>query len=101
MDNIVDLSSYIKKQKKQKEDKELDFLFLSVEKIMEKCGEIELKAYNETKEAFNILREGKIKSHSDSALFDAYYSLIEESRGDLADLVMEIIRMKNVHNDKF
>ena len=90
MSNIIDLSKYIAKEKSKQEDLEIENLWLSVDKVMKEIGEIDLEVYNVKNPVFENLP----KSKSDSALFEAYYALMEEKREDLAELVLEIIRMK-------
>lgn len=63
---------------------------------MDIIGEIEPESYYHTDDSdINALAASGIEiGPSESALFNAYYTLIHEGREDLAELVMEILKMK-------
>ena len=96
MCEVVSLSDYKKSLEKKKEEIELDSLWSQVDEIMDIIGEIEPEPYYHTDDSdINALTASGIEiGPSESALFNAYYTLIHEGREDLAELVMEILKMK-------
>lgn len=96
MCNVISLSDYKKKLDEVKEEQEIDDLWEQVDEIMEKIGEIEPEGYyNSMQTDIDALVASGIQiGPSESALLSAYYILIGEGRDDLADLVMEILKMK-------
>jgi hypothetical protein len=93
---VVSLSDYRKKLEKKKDYLELEDLWNQVNEIMDAIGEIEPEPYYPIMESdVDALAASGIQiGPSESALFNAYYTLIHEGREDLADLVMEILKMK-------
>jgi len=96
MCKVISLSAYRKSIEKKKEDTELISLQSSVEEIMTLIGDIEPKPYYTPSELEidNLIYGGLEIGPSESALFNAYYTLLYDGREDLAELVMEIIKMK-------
>jgi len=102
MNNIVYLSDYKKNLEFNKENEILDALYLELSEIINNLCEQEPidSPYNEEHNDFwcDVLSYNGIKSipntSSESALLNAYYSLTAENRNDLADLVLEILKMK-------
>lgn len=96
MCEVVSLSDYKKSLEKKKEEIELDSLWSQVDEIMDIIGEIEPEPYYHADDsAVDTLAASGIQiGPSESALFNAYYTLIHEGREDLAELVMEILKMK-------
>ena len=101
MCEVVSLSDYKKKieeKKKVEEAEELASLQSMVDQVMKSLGEIEPEPYNPylTDQQIDNLIYGGLThiGPSETALFNAYYTLFDEGREDLAELVMEIIKMK-------
>lgn len=95
MDNITSLDDYKKSLLKKKEENELVYLYAQVDALMERIIEIETPPIrSDEKEIQEILNSKNFfLGPSQSALFNAYYILLEEDREDLASLVIEIIKM--------
>ena len=93
---VVSLSDYKKSLEKKKEVVDLEGLWRQVDEIMDAIGEIEPEPYYPIMDSdIDALAASGIQiGPSESALFNAYYTLIHEGREDLADLVMEILKMK-------
>ena len=93
---VVSLSEYKKSLEKKKESIELEGLWRQVDEIMDAIGEIEPEPYYPVMESDidELVASGIQIGPSETALFNAYYTLIREGREDLADLVMEILKMK-------
>jgi len=96
MCEVVSLSDYKKSLEQKKEKIELDSLWRQIDEIMEVIGEIESEPYySSTDSDIDALVASGIQiGPSESALLNAYYTLIYEDREDLAELVMEILKMK-------
>ena len=96
MCEVVSLSDYKKSLEQKKEKIELDSLWRQVDEIMEAIGEVESEPYYPSMDSDidALVASGIQIGPSESALFHAYYTLIYEGREDLADLVMEILKMK-------
>ena len=96
MCDVISLSDYKKKLDDAKEEQEVDSLWEQVDEIMERISEIEPETYYPPMQtdADALAASGIQIGPSESALLNAYYTLINEGRDDLADLVMEILKMK-------
>ena len=98
MCEVVSLSDYKKKieeKKKVEEAEELASLQSMVDQVMKSLGEIEPEPYLSDQQIDNLIYGGLTHiGPSETALFNAYYTLLDEGREDLAELVMEIIKMK-------
>lgn len=96
MCEVISLSDYRKQVQAQEDEKELDCLWVMVDDVMDRIGEIEPEAYHEPLQTDidALVASGVQIGPTESALLNAYYSLIYEGREDLADLVMEILKMR-------
>ena len=98
MCEVVSLSDYKKKieeKKKVEEAEELASLQSMVDQVMKSLGEIEPEPYLSDQQIDNLIYGGLTHiGPSETSLFNAYYTLLDEGREDLAELVMEIIKMK-------
>ena len=98
MCEVVSLSDYrekIEKRKKEKEEAELSDLQDMVDEVMSLLGDIEPEPYlSSNQDIDSLIYGGLTLGPSETALFNAYYTLLGENREDLAELVMEIIKMK-------
>ena len=96
MCEIISLSEYRQKIQDQKDDQEIGQLWNMVDEIMDRIGEIDPEPYHEPLQTdIDALSASGVQlGPTESALLNAYYSLLYEGREDLADLVMEIIKMK-------
>jgi len=97
MCEVVSLSDYrekIEKRKKEKEEDELNDLQDMVDEVMSMIGDIKPEPYLSDNDIDSLLYGGLTLGPSETALFNAYYTLLGENREDLAELVLEIIKMK-------
>jgi hypothetical protein len=100
MGEIIDLEEMRKQFSKKDNDAELDSLYSQLEGLMKKLEENEPLeffglSYDQYKSSMSddICESDITISTSTSALYNAYYTLIDEEREDLAELVKDIIRM--------
>lgn len=96
MCEVVSLSDYRKSLQKKKEELELEDLYRQVDEIMERIGEVESEPYYPVQDSDidALVMSGIQIGPSETALFNAYYTLVFEGREDLAELVLEILKMK-------
>lgn len=96
MCEVVSLCNYRKSLKQKKDSLELESLYRQVDEIMNLIGEPEPEPYfpSQDSDIDVLIMSGIQIGPSETALFNAYYTLVFEGREDLAELVMEILKMK-------
>lgn len=96
MCEVISLSDYRQKVQDQKDDQELQQLWQMVDEVMDRIGDIDPEPYHQPLQTDidALVASGIQIGPTESALLNAYYSLIYDGREDLADLVMEIMKMK-------
>ena len=96
MCEVISLSDYRQKVQDQKDDQELQQLWQMVDEVMDRIGDIDPEPYHQhlQTDIDALVASGIQIGPTESALLNAYYSLIYDGREDLADLVMEIMKMK-------
>lgn len=96
MSEVISLDKYKASLQEKKLDNEISFLKNQIDSLLERLEEIEPQPYNDPTQ---VVTDVMIDNHlvmgpSESALLNAYYALMYEKREDLADLVLEILKMK-------
>ena len=96
MSEVVSLCDYRKAIKQKKDSHDLENLYRQVDEIM---GLIDMSSpepcsFLQDSDIDELITSGIQLGPSETALFNAYYTLVHEGREDLAELVMEIIKMK-------
>jgi len=96
MSEVISLDEYRSSLQEKKLDNEINFLKNQIDSLLERLEEIEPLPYNDpTQSVMNTMFDNNfVMGPSESALLNAYYTLMYEKREDLADLVLEILKMK-------
>jgi len=96
MSEVISLDKYRASLKDKKLDNEINFLKNQVDSLLERLEEIEPQPYNDPTQTImdSMIGNNMVMGPSESALLNAYYTLMYEKREDLADLVLEILKMK-------
>ena len=96
MSEVVSLCDYRKAIKQKKDSYDLENLYRQVDEIMGLIDESDPEPYSllQDSDIDELIMSGIQLGPSETALFNAYYALVHEGREDLAELVMEILKMK-------
>ena len=95
MGEIIDLEAVRKKSKAKDDEKseDLDALYNQLEDLMKKIeADAPLEFFGVGYDQLEGMND-VVMTPAVSALYNAYYSLIQEDREDLAELVADIIKM--------
>jgi len=96
MSEVISLDKYRASLQEKKLDNEINFLKTQVDSLLERLEDIEPQIYPDLTQTVmdTMVSNNQVMSPSESALLNAYYTLMYEKREDLADLVLEILKMK-------
>jgi len=96
MSEVISLDKYKASLQEKKLDNEIKFLKNQVDSLLERLEEIEPQPYNDpTQTIMDTMFDNQlVLGASESALLNAYYTLMHEDREDLAELILEILKMK-------
>ena len=96
MSEVISLDKYKASLQEKKLDNEIKFLKNQVDSLLERLEEIEPQPYNDpTQTIMDTMFDNRlVLGTSESALLNAYYTLMHEDREDLAELILEILKMK-------
>lgn len=96
MSEVISLDKYRASLQEKKVDNEILLLKNQVDSILDRIEELEPQPYNDPTQSVldTMTSNNLVLGPSESALLNAYYTLMYENREDLADLVLEILKMK-------
>jgi len=96
MSEVISLDKYKASLQEKKQDSEINFLKNQIDSLLERLEEIEPLPYNDPTQTVvdTMIDNNLVMGSSESALLNAYYTLMYEKREDLADLILEILKMK-------
>lgn len=96
MSKVVSLDKYRSSLQEKKLDNEISLLKNQIDSFLERTEEVDPQPYSDPNQSvMNTMFDSTlVMSPSQSALLNAYYTLMYEKREDLADLVLEILKMK-------